>query len=107
MPIEFVIILAIKRRNKCMYQYHSMLQKISKVCIIIYMKSALWQAVGLVFKFGYTITIPLVALALAGRFLDKKFDSSPLLLLTGIVLSLIVSSIMLLIKVKKVMEEIK
>lgn len=70
-------------------------------------KSVFWQAVGLAFKFGYTITIPLVALVLAGRFLDKKFDSSPLLLLTGIVLSLIVSSFMLLIKVKKVMEEIK
>lgn len=70
-------------------------------------KSVFWQAVGLAFKFGYTITIPLVALALAGRFLDKKFDSSPLLLLTGIVLSLIVSSIILLVKVKKVMEEIK
>ena len=69
--------------------------------------SAFWQAVGLAFKFGYTITIPLIALALAGRFLDKKFDSSPLLLLTGIVLSLIVSSIMLLVKVKKVMEEMK
>ena len=70
-------------------------------------KSVFWQAVGLAFKFGYTITIPLVALALAGRFLDKKFDSSPLLLLVGIVLSLIVSSTILLIKVRKVMSEIK
>lgn len=70
-------------------------------------KSLFWQAMGLVFKFGYTIILPLIALALAGRFLDKKFDSSPLLLLTGIVLSIIVSSIVLLIKVKKVMEEIK
>lgn len=70
-------------------------------------KSIFWQAVGLVFKFGYTITIPLIALALAGRFLDKKFNSSPLLLLTGIVLSLIVSSIVLLIKVKQAMGNIK
>ena len=70
-------------------------------------KSVFWQAVGLAFKFGYTITIPLVALALAGRFLDKKFDSSPLLLLVGIVLSLIISSTILLIKVRKVMSEIK
>ncbi len=70
-------------------------------------KSVFWQAVSLTFKFGYTITIPLVALALGGRFLDKKFDSSPLLLLVGIVLSLIVSSTVLLVKVKKVMEEMK
>ncbi len=70
-------------------------------------KSAFWQAVGFAFKFGYTITIPLVALALAGRFLDKKFYYTPIVSLTGIVLSLIISSIMLLMKVKKVMEEIK
>ncbi len=70
-------------------------------------KSVFWQAVGLAWQFGYTITIPLIALVLAGRFLDKKFDSSPLLLLTGIVFSIIISSTVLLIKVKKIMEEIK
>lgn len=70
-------------------------------------KSIFWQTVVLTFKFGYTIALPLIALALAGRFLDKKFDSSPILFLTGIVLSLVVSSIMLLVKVKRVMEEIK
>lgn len=70
-------------------------------------KSVFWQAAGLAFQFGYTITIPLVILVLLGRFLDKKFDSSPVLFLTSIVLSLIVSSIVLLIKVKKVMEQIK
>lgn len=70
-------------------------------------KSVFWQAVGLAFQFGYTIAVPLVALALVGRFLDKKLDSSPLLFLTGIVLSIITSSIVLLMKVKRVMEEIK
>lgn len=70
-------------------------------------KSLFRQAVGLVFKFGCIITLPLIALALAGRFLDKKFDSSPILLLTAIVLSLIISSVALLVKVKRVMEEIK
>lgn len=70
-------------------------------------KSLFWQAIGLAWQFGYTIAVPLIALVLAGRFLDKKFDSSPLLLLTGIVLSIIVSSIVLLIKVKKVIEQIK
>ena len=70
-------------------------------------KSLFWQAVGLAFQFGYTIAVPLIALVLAGHFLDKKFDSSPILLLVGIVLSLIASSIVLLVKVKRVMEEIK
>ncbi len=70
-------------------------------------KSAFWQAIGLAWQFGYTITIPLVALVLAGRFLDKKFNSSPLLLLIGIVLSIIISSIVLLVKVKRIIEEVK
>lgn len=70
-------------------------------------KSAFWQAVGLVFQFGYTIALPLVVLALAGRFLDKKFNSSPILFLVTIVLSLIISSVALLIKIKKIMGEIE
>ena len=69
--------------------------------------SVFWQAVGLVFQFGYTIALPLVVLALLGRFLDKKFDSSPILFLTTIILSLIISSVALLIKIKKIMGDIK
>lgn len=65
----------------------------------------LWQAVGLVFQFGYTITLPLIAFALAGRFLDKKLNSSPVLLLTAIMLSIIVSSVVLFVKVKRIVGE--
>lgn len=70
-------------------------------------KSVFWQAVGLAFQFGYTITVPLVILVLIGRFLDKKFDSSPIFILTGIVLSMIASGVALFIKIKKVLAEIK
>jgi len=31
-----------------------------------------WQAVGLAWQFDYTVTVPLVVLVLAGRFLDKN-----------------------------------
>ena len=65
----------------------------------------LWQAVGLVFQFGYTITLPLVALALVGRFLDKKLNSSPILLLTAIIVSIIVSSVILFVKLKRIVVE--
>ncbi len=70
-------------------------------------KSVFWQAVGLTFQFGYTITVPLIALVLLGRFLDKRFNSSPLFLIGGIVLSMIISSIVLFIKMKKIMAKIK
>ncbi len=70
-------------------------------------KSAFWQAVGLAFQFGYTITLPLVILVLAGRLLDKKFDSSPIFLLTGIMISMIISGIALFVKMKKVLAKMK
>ncbi len=66
-------------------------------------KSVFWQAVSLAFQFGYTITIPLVALVLGGRFLDRRFHSSPIFLISGIVFSVIVSSIALFIRMRKIM----
>jgi len=51
-----------------------------------------WSAVGLAWELGYTIAVPLVALALAGRYLDKKLDTSPWLLLIGILVSIALSS---------------
>ena len=47
-----------------------------------------WSALGLAWELGYTIAIPLVVFALAGRYLDKKLGTSPFLLLLGILLSI-------------------
>lgn len=70
-------------------------------------KSVFWQAVGLSFQLGYTITLPLVVLALVGRLLDRKFDSSPIFLLTGIIISMIISGIALFVKMKKILAKMK
>jgi F0F1-type ATP synthase assembly protein I len=51
-----------------------------------------FSALKLAWELGYTIAVPLVVLALAGRFLDKKLDTSPWFLLAGIFLSLFISS---------------
>ncbi len=51
-----------------------------------------WSAVSLAWELGYAIAVPLVILAVGGRFLDKKFDTSPWLVLTGILFSIIISS---------------
>ena len=51
-----------------------------------------FSALGLAWELGYTIAVPLVALALLGRFLDKKLGTSPWLLLFGILLSIAASS---------------
>lgn len=66
-----------------------------------------WSALSLAWELGYTIAIPIVVLALLGRFLDKKLGSSPFLLLAGIFLSLIITSIGITKKTMKVMKELE
>lgn len=63
-------------------------------------------SLGLAFQLGYTIAIPLVVLTLAGRFLDKKLGTSPWLLLAGVVVSLIVTSFAIYVKISKIMSEL-
>jgi ATP synthase protein I len=53
-----------------------------------------WSALSLAWSLGYSIAVPLVALALLGRFLDKKMGTSPWFLLLGILISISVSSYM-------------
>lgn len=57
-----------------------------------------WQ---LAFELGYTVAIPIVLLALLGRFADKQFGSSPWLLLIGIVVSLFITPFLVYRKVTK------
>ena len=52
-----------------------------------------WSVVGIAWQLGYTIAVPLVVLAFVGRFLDRKFGTSPWLLLAGILLALVVTGI--------------
>lgn len=66
-------------------------------------KNQTWSALSLAWQLGYSIAIPLVVLALVGRILDKKFDTSPWLLFTGIFLSLIVSTFAVYYKTIKVL----
>lgn len=66
-----------------------------------------WSALSFAWELGYTITVPLVIFALLGRFLDKKLHSSPWILLAGILISVIVSSIAVYFKATKIIQEIK
>ncbi len=68
-------------------------------------KGQTWSALSLAWQLGYSIAIPLVVLALGGRFFDKKFGTSPWLLLTGILLSLVVSTFLVYSKTIKILGE--
>ncbi|PIS41047.1 MAG: hypothetical protein COT26_00065 [Candidatus Kerfeldbacteria bacterium CG08_land_8_20_14_0_20_43_14] len=70
-------------------------------------KSNFWQALGLAWELGYVIAIPIVVFGLLGRFLDKKFHSSPWLLLAGIIVSIAISSFGLVSKFKKMLKKIE
>lgn len=65
-----------------------------------------YSAFGLAMQLGYLIVIPLVALAIGGRLLDKKFDSSPVFLLVGVLMSVFISSYLVYTKTRDVMNEI-
>lgn len=62
----------------------------------------LLNALGLAWQLGYTIAIPLVILALLGRLLDKYLNSSPLFLLAGVIMSIIVTTWLIYRKVKTI-----
>ena len=68
-------------------------------------KNQAWSALSLAWQLGYSIAIPLVILALVGRLLDKKFDTSPWLLLAGVILSLVVSTFAVYYKTIKILSE--
>ena len=55
-------------------------------------------------ELGYTIAVPIVLLALVGRFADKHFETSPWLLLAGILLSIIVSSALVYRKISPILK---
>ncbi|OGI17843.1 MAG: hypothetical protein A3J63_01235 [Candidatus Moranbacteria bacterium RIFCSPHIGHO2_02_FULL_40_12b] len=60
------------------------------------------SAWSLAWELGYSIAIPIVLFALLGRFLDKKLDTSPWLLLSGILISISASSYMVYKKTIKI-----
>lgn len=64
-----------------------------------------WSALGLAWELGYTIAVPLILFALAGRFLDKKLGTSPFLLLAGILISIGVTSWLVYKKTKEIIEK--
>jgi F0F1-type ATP synthase assembly protein I len=68
-------------------------------------KNQTWSALSLAWQLGYSIAIPLVVLALGGRLLDKKFGTSPWLLLSGVILSLFISTFLVYSRTIKILSE--
>lgn len=56
-------------------------------------QSALMLALGVASELGFLIAIPVVVLGFGGAYADKSFGTSPLFLLAGIGLSLLISGV--------------
>ena len=64
-----------------------------------------WSVFSLAMELGYTIAIPIVLFALVGRMLDKKFDTSPWLLLVGIFASILLTTWLVYRRMIKIIDE--
>jgi ATP synthase protein I len=51
--------------------------------------SPVWGPLALFGQLGFTIAIPIIALAILGNYLDGRFNTTPLLTLLGLLLGLI------------------
>ena len=51
-----------------------------------------FSVLGIAWELGYIIAIPLVVLTIGGKILDEKLGTSPLLLLVGVVLAIVLST---------------
>ena len=60
---------------------------------------------ALALELGYNIAIPIVVLLLAGRLADNYFDTSPWLLIAGLLLSLPVVGLTVYRKVKPFLDQ--
>lgn len=67
--------------------------------------SNLWQALSLLGQLGYVIAVPLVILALGGRFIDKKYGTSPWFLIVGMFLALVISTFWVYKKTAEIMSD--
>jgi len=64
-----------------------------------------WSVFSFAMELGYLIAIPLVAMALLGRFLDKKLETSPWIFLAGICIAIILTTFLIYKKTIKVIDD--
>jgi len=69
-------------------------------------RSPLWQALDLAWELGYSIAIPLVLFALAGRWVDTRFHTSPWFLLGGMAVAIIFTTILLIRKFSRLIKDV-
>ncbi len=62
---------------------------------------------SLAWQLGYMIAIPIVLLALGGKYLDDRFSTSPLFVLLGIVLAVVTTGIWVAFRLRAIVERLE
>lgn len=70
-------------------------------------RSTLAEALGIAWNFGFTVAVPLVLFALAGRFLDRRLHTHPWFFLAGALLAILTSTVLLVRKFKQLLTPTK
>lgn len=68
-------------------------------------KKAVFLALSYAWEFGYTVAVPVLVFTLIGRWLDRVLHTSPWLLLTGLLLSIIATSFLVVRKALRIFKE--
>lgn len=70
------------------------------------MRGAIWQALGFAWDFGIVVVLPLAALGIGGRLLDKHYGTSPWIFLAAVVISIFLSVFLLVVRLKKIIAKV-
>ncbi|MFH1078507.1 MAG: AtpZ/AtpI family protein [Patescibacteria group bacterium] len=65
-----------------------------------------WMALGIVWEIGVAVAVPTVLAALAGRWLDTRFGTSPLFIILGLFVALGVSGILVVRKGRRIVTQL-
>ncbi len=65
------------------------------------------MALQLAWELGFTIALPLVIFVLVGRYLDKYFQTTPILMLVGIFLAFFISSYAIFTKTAQIYKDLE
>ena len=60
-----------------------------------------WEAVGFVWEVFAAIAVPTVLCALGGRWLDRRFETTPVFMGLGLVVAVLVSGVLVYVMAKK------
>ena len=70
-------------------------------------RQAFLKSLNFALELGFTIIVPLVLFALGGRLLDRKFGTSPWFFLGGTLLSIVLTVLLLIRKIKSILKDLE